>query len=291
MYSNAIESDDWLINDNIKLNIIANNSSNCELLLCQNTATNTANDNIPVELNLRQHNDIEKIYVEDLINYDHYTMNSVQLINTEASIIHFTHTLYDNIITVSKPETEFVKDIINDIISYLKWISDASAVLADRIKQDLTPINSDHTTISRSSYNFCKKTQQCKNFYNLDTKPTCKDHHYVHCLVKHDVDSLIQFLVNCNTDDIFLKKNIESITTTLKTILFVIKHMAKEINFIDHFTQNKADQFHINNLNINKKQSLHNVMNIKNIKKTNTPNLNKNVNNFTSSNIYSLLDE
>jgi hypothetical protein len=168
-----------------------------------------------------------------------------------------------------------IMERLKDIIIYLKWISGASEILAKRIGQEILPYTlpvgmgtgtaypeeqtagSTAPPIIRSSYNFCIKSTQCKNFYNKNEPPKCKNHHYVHSLVKHDIDSIIVFLnyiirsqTNLSIDQL------NNLYLSIKTICFITKNMQKEIYYIHYITKNSSEIYHRNNpIDLNKKVS------------------------------------
>jgi len=142
---------------------------------------------------------------------------------------------------------------ITDIITFLKWLSNASELLASRINQPKI-INNKHIisrskpSIVRSSYNFCPKYTQCKNFYNKNETPTCKEHHYVHSILKYDIDSVVNFLQYNIDNNLGLEgDDFNNFYSSIKTICFVTRHMAKEIDYIHYITKNNSELFHKNN--------------------------------------------
>lgn len=141
---------------------------------------------------------------------------------------------------------------LSDIIIYLKWMSSVSELLANRIGQDLIKDDivdtNTYPQIIRSSYTFCVKSTQCKNFYNKNEFPTCKNHHYVHSLLKYDIDSIIVFLQHIANNDIDLTMDqLNNIFLSIKTICFVTKNMQKEIYYIHYITKNNSEIYHRNN--------------------------------------------
>lgn len=148
-------------------------------------------------------------------------------------------------------------DRLNDIIIYLSWISSACEVLAKRIGQEIIKIDfssylkvdlTDTPSIIRSSYNFCIKSTQCKNFYNKNEFPVCKNHHYVHSLLKYDIDSIIVFLRYIANNNLDLTMNqLNNMYLSIKTICFVTKNMHREIYYIHYITKNNSEPYHRNN--------------------------------------------
>lgn len=148
-------------------------------------------------------------------------------------------------------------DRLNDIIIYLAWISSACEVLAKRIGQEIIKMDfgsdlkvdlTDTPSIIRSSYNFCVKSTQCKNFYNKNEFPVCKNHHYVHSLLKYDIDSIIVFLryIANNNLDLTIDQ-LNNIYLSIKTICFVTRNMHREIYYIHYITKNNSEPYHRNN--------------------------------------------
>ena len=138
---------------------------------------------------------------------------------------------------------------LTDIIIYLEWISSASEILSNRIKQEILkyvpPMDSTIPPIVRSSYIFCIKSTQCKNFYNKDEFPKCKNHHYVHSLLKYDTDSIIMFLKYIIDNGLELTiDQLNNLYLSVKTICFVIRNMQKEICYIHHITKNNSEIYH-----------------------------------------------
>ena len=196
----------------------------------------------------------EFVYIEDILNKDINKLDANDIIHYQCSVAYFIQVLIEGsninkIKSIKTHDSELTIDKLNDIVSYLKWISDACKILATRIGQELTNyVFVDKPSIVRSSYNFCTKYTQCKNFYSKQDVPTCKEHHYVHSLLKYDIDSVITFLeyfikneININKDDI------NNLYLSVKTICFVTRHMYKEISYIHYVTKNNSEVFHRNN--------------------------------------------
>ena len=194
-------------------------------------------------------------YIEDLIQRNPEILSSNEIIQYECGIAYFSQIL----IVGSKVDDkngrklhscrEITFSKMKDFLDYLKWISKGSEVLAKRINQEMVPYTSDKVpTIIRSSYNFCRKYTQCQDFYNKNQMPTCTDHHYVHNLLKYDVDSIIAFLEYKISKAYHLTQDdYNNLLLSIKTICFVTRHMAKEISYIDGITRNNSETFHRNN--------------------------------------------
>ncbi|MEM0354234.1 MAG: hypothetical protein QXW79_01495 [Thermoplasmata archaeon] len=199
---------------------------------------------------------MECIYVEDILGKDPQKLKSAEVIQHECSLAYFTQVLLEgtgtNRIRSSKTYTDNAKltsEKIEDIISYLSWISNASEILAKRINQNLITYKPESKPyLVRSSYNFCRKYTQCKEFYSRYKTPTCKEHHYVHSLLKYDVDSVIHYLKYILDNNLSINGgDFSNLCSSIRTICFVARHMAREINFIDYITKNNSENFHRNN--------------------------------------------
>jgi len=202
------------------------------------------------------------ICVDDILKKNPEILSSNELIRDECSIAYFIQVLMEgstaNKIRSTKiHDTELTYDKMQNIIEYLHWISLASENLAKRIKQELLIYHPEQKpAIIRSSYNFCTKYTQCKNFYSRHETPNCKEHHYVHSLLKYDVDSVIVFLKYIIKNNLTIsKEELNNLYLSIKTICFVTRHMAKEINYIDYITKNNSETFHRNNpIELNRKK-------------------------------------
>lgn len=210
-------------------------------------------DNEVCEIELQE----QCIYIEDILKIEVPKLTSNEIIQYECSITYFIQVLLEgsNTNKLKSFKThdcvgcDLSLDKMNDIISYLRWISTASAVLAKRINQTPLAYNFDaKPSIIRSSYNFCTRYTQCKNFYSKHEEPSCKEHHYVHAILKYDIDSIIAFLsyLSENNKQISVDEY-NSLYLSIKTICFVTRHMAKEISYINYITKNNSEAFHRNN--------------------------------------------
>lgn len=201
-----------------------------------------------------QNEEVEKICIEDILEKDIENLNSNKIIQYESMLAYYIQVLLESTILNKLKSQDNMNineefDKLNDIINYLTWISKSSEFLCKKIGQEIVHhIPDKHPIIIRSSYNFCTKNTQCKNFYNKDELPTCKEHHYVHSLLKYDIDSIINYLSYIIKNNINLSKDdINNIYISIKTICYVTRHMSKEINCIDHITNNNSEFFHRNN--------------------------------------------
>ena len=203
-------------------------------------------DTEPAQCDNNRTDNIECLYIEDIIEKNPADMTSSEILRCECSVAYFVQILIEEIIngaTVSVTEEKNT-----DILSYLQWISDMSGILSKRIGQK--PIDNCPGSITRSSYNFCPKYVQCRNFYNIDESPTCSNHHYVHSILKNDVDSIINSL-KIHKQNLYTNKDyIIELSISINTICFVTRHMANELNYIDNITKNSSEKFHRNNISL-----------------------------------------
>lgn len=197
-------------------------------------------------------NVVKSICVDDILKKDPEKLSSYENMQNECSIAYFMQVFVEGSNCknrIRRIEYDLPIDKIQSIIEYLTYISNVSKVLAIRIQQPISQyITTMPPVIVRSSYNFCAKTIHCKCFYIKDGKPTCKDHHYVHSMLKYDVDSVIAFLTNVVDNNIVMdKEDYNNLYLSIKTICYVTRHMAKEISFINYVTSNNSEMYHRNN--------------------------------------------
>lgn len=243
------EIDDWFNDLDDKMVEIINNN------LIKDEETEKEAVNQPDINDNDEHIDTtEYIYVEDILNKATNELSSNQLIQYECSIAYFIQVLMEgsNINKIKSYKTydaELTNDKMNDILQYLAWISNTCEILAKRINQELLVyVSEENPSIVRSSYNFCTGCTQCKKFYRKHEIPNCKEHHYVHSLLKYDIDSVIVFLQYVIKNNITMnKEELNNLYLSIKTICFVTRHMAKEISYIDYITKNNSEIFHRNN--------------------------------------------
>lgn len=241
------------------------NDTNVEIVNNSNLA-DTENDplssSILIDENLIMA-DNKSLCVDDIITMEPESITSAELMQYECSIAYFIQVMLEGNTNKipGRSDIEFPLDKITSIIEYLKWISLSCGVLAKRIGQEtISYVSSNFSSelkhvipdskpmIIRSSYNFCNKYTQCKNFYSKNESPTCREHHYVHSLLKYDIDSVICFLSYIIINNNQLEKDdMHNLYLSIKTICFVTRHMAKEINYIDYITRKNSETFHRNN--------------------------------------------
>jgi hypothetical protein len=204
------------------------------------------------------------ICIEDILKKIPENMPSNVIMQYECSIAHYIQVLVDGFFTgklimYKKNDTIPSFEVLQNVMEYFEWISKASEILAKRINQEILEFKSDDKfkpQIRRSSYNFCARYTQCKNYYSKYEIPTCKEHHYVHSILKYDVDSVINYLSYIIKNKINMTmEEFDDLRLSIKTICYVTRHMAKEINYIDYITKNNSETFHRNNpIEIKKKR-------------------------------------
>ncbi|QTF49109.1 hypothetical protein qu_214 [Acanthamoeba polyphaga mimivirus] len=257
------DTDDWFNDlDQKSIQVISNklipeesNSSDEEISL----------ENINSRSNFIDDNDkIEHIFIEDILKKDVVNLSSNELLQYQCSVAYFIQVLFEGlndsnelIANKSNFNIKTTSDKMNSMVEYLEWISGVSEILAKRIGQQIYQFIPDrNNTITRSSYNFCPASTQCKKFYSKNENPTCKSHHFVHSLLKYDVDSVIYYLKHNNKNGSFNTDELNNLHLSIKTICFVTRHMAREISYIENITKNNSEQFHRNNpADLTKKKS------------------------------------
>ncbi len=198
---------------------------------------------------------IKTTIVEDILKKNPFDMSSIDVIQCECHIAYYVQILMEGsngnnkIKSIKTHDNDLTFDKMQSIAEYLSWISSASEILAKKINQDILIYKSDQKpSIVRSSYNFCTQYTRCKNFYSKNETPSCKEHHYVHSLLKYDIDSVVQFLNHIIENKISMtREELNNMYLSIKTICFVTRHMQKEISYIDYITKNKSEIFHRNN--------------------------------------------
>lgn len=283
------EDNTWDLEES-DLIIISNNKSNNSQheIIYENKESVSENSNTKIKT--------ETFYIEDIIELQLDKLSSNIIIQYQCFVAYFIQLLLeDNVSYDTSSQTDLTRndnyienekipklltnkkyestinleesiDKLKDISNYLTWLYNTSNLLADKINQTKIINNHNHNYISRSSYTFCNKYTQCKNFYNLRELPTCKEHHYVHNLLSNDINSLIVFINNLiETKTLITKEIYNNIFSSVKTICYVTRHMSKEINYIHYITKNNSEIYHrnnpfdiikINNFNISKNNNV-----------------------------------
>lgn len=180
----------------------------------------------------------DKLYIEDILLLDINKLDSITLINYNTYCIYFAQKIFNDHI-------ENINYIMSDLLDYLVWMSRTSSLLSKKIMQPKIHKDKNKNVIIRSSYIFCDKNIECQNFYGK--AKSCNKHHYVHSLVKNDIDILISFMKNKIENNISFSNNDKlDIAISLKTLYFVFVHMATEANHIS----NTYDTFDIAHKNV-----------------------------------------
>nr|AEX63045.1 hypothetical protein mv_L843 [Moumouvirus Monve] len=232
-------------NDDNKNNFDPDNNEYNNLDTCKNIYSDNE-ENFDLDLEPAD----KQMYVEDIIKKNQLGLSSNELIQDESSVAYFIQMMLESVTKIKFQETKNLnEEKINSIIEYLEWISKTSDILANRIKQTTINYMPDKIpTIIRSSYNFCAAFTQCKKYYKKNEEPTCEEHHYVHALLKYDVDSVIAFLKYIIKNKLSLSDDdSNNLYLSIKTICFVTRHMAREISFIEYLTKNNSEEYHRNN--------------------------------------------
>lgn len=207
--------------------------------------------------------DLHIVNVEDILKKNSNDMRSREIMQDQCTLAYFIQVLFEgtpvNKIKSVKQDNgkTLCEDKLHDIVSYLQWIDTSADLLAERINQEKIDYVPDIIPkIVRSSYNFCSKYTQCKKFYDKRNSVTnsdkcntdCDEHHYVHCLLKHDVESLIYFINHIITNQLELsQEDHQNIYSSIKTICYVTRRMAKEISYIDYYTKQNSEVYHRDN--------------------------------------------
>ncbi|AEQ32527.1 hypothetical protein [Acanthamoeba polyphaga mimivirus] len=257
------ELDDWfndnefdentiqiISNTNIKNNVIEDQEilcNNCMHNVCDKNICEDHEDNFDIDNISNKH-----FYIEDIIKKNPIGISSNELIQQQCSVAYFIQMMIESATRIKLLDTnnsKLTSEKISSIVEYLQWISHTSGILANRIDQQLfNYIPDKNPVIVRSSYNFCLAFTQCKKYYSKYEIPTCREHHYVHSLLKYDVDSIINFLKYITKNKISLSdEETNNLYLSIKTICFVTRHMAREISYIDYITKHNSEVFHRNN--------------------------------------------
>ncbi|AGF85522.1 hypothetical protein QJ854_gp260 [Moumouvirus goulette] len=238
-------------NDLDSKNLENNHSDTCKSIY----SDNEENFDLDIEPTDKQ------MFIEDIIKKNQVKLSSNELIQDESSVAYFIQMMLESVTKIKLQENGTLKlneEKINSIIEYLEWISKTCDILAKRIKQTTINYAPDKIpSITRSSYNFCAAFTQCKKYYKKNEDPICEEHHYVHSLLKYDIDSVIAFLKYITKNKLSLSdEDSNNLYLSIKTICFVTRHMAREISFIEYLTKNNSEEYHRNNpIEFNKRKS------------------------------------
>lgn len=188
------------------------------------------------------------VCIDDILQTDIGNMSSFEILRNQCHVAYFIQQIYQQM-----PDKiyMFSKETLVNIYGYFEYLSKCSSILAERIGQTPLLYRTNHNRkpyIIRSSYSFCNKYTQCRNFYCKITCPTCTDHHFVHNILKHDIDSVMAFLkYMIERNATFTEEDERNFLLSIRTICFVTRHMANEIADIHSLTDKKSENFHRNN--------------------------------------------
>jgi hypothetical protein len=202
-----------------------------------------------------------KLNVDDLIQTSPNSYDSCTLMRHNCALSLYIQTLAEKTINFKNrgPLANHVTQL-NDVCGYLDWLGNACDLLAKRIGQTrcekVCVASSVKPSITRSSYNFCQKTSQCKDFYVGNSEPKCTEHHFVHSILRSDIDSLTTFIQYHISNVVEIQDvDYDNIFSSLRTICYVTRHMAKEIANVELGSGSNSEAYHRNNpANYNKKK-------------------------------------
>lgn len=198
--------------------------------------------------------------IDEIIEKTPRDLGSCELIQMQCSVACFIQSLTEKKISNASSKANagdfrqpssglivFEREDTASVLEYFQWISRSSLELAARIGQTIiTPAPGKE--ILRSSYSFCPRSTHCKFFYSKVEAPTCQHHHFVHALLKHDVDSVINYLNHIlKLSGTITMIEISNLNSSINTICYVARRMSKEISFIDQRTEGGSEQFHRDN--------------------------------------------
>lgn len=191
-------------------------------------------------------------------------MYSCELINNQCIVVYYV----ENILAGTNARTyvsrsverteksdnkmllsDFTLKKFNFVMDALKWISMVSEILARRIGQQIFYYNPSNPEIVRSFYEFCPNDINCVKYYwNLDEESTCNKQHFVHNLVKLDVDSIIVYFENKKYDNIN-DNDFYNLKKSITTIFFSICKMNQAMKILEWYTKgaDKSEVYHRKN--------------------------------------------
>ena len=112
------------------------------------------------------------------------------------------------------------------------------------LDDDITNIKQTKVGLVRCSYKFCNFKENC--VYNYQKKNNhCYQDHFVHNMVSHDINILIDYIEQSYDNEDIIKPNKE-ILKSLNTLSFVINHMEQELKAkCIYLDKSEWDKFHI----------------------------------------------
>lgn len=232
-----MESIDWITQNSLNMTPDINN------LLVNHKFTNNIDMKIE-ELEsyyVNKMNEIKHTYETQNINNIYINKNSLEILQKEVEIVKL----------ISKYSLQNNKLEYIFIIICLKYLHILSEILRNRLKQPIIILNKNIKTsgIIRCSYKFCNYKEEC--IYNYSKKDnSCYQDHYVHNMVSHDVNSLIEYIeANYKTNSQIMHN--KEILKTINTLSFVVTHMESELKAKCLYNDMKdCEKFHyVNKLN------------------------------------------
>jgi hypothetical protein len=172
---------------------------------------------IEYEVKLKE---LEKQFLKDDEIDKYNDMNSLQILQKELEIIKLL-TKY----SLQNNQLDYIF-----FLSCLEFLFKLSEILRIRLcqkeiiheKKIYSPTN-----IPRCSYKFCNYKDTCIYNYNIKNKSLCYQDHYVHRMVSADLNVLIEYIKEYNTQDFVIHN--KEILKTINTLSFVIAHMELEL--------------------------------------------------------------
>jgi len=167
------------------------------------------------------------------------SMNSLVLLDNEYFLIQF--------ISKHIQQYKIISSNIPKYIKFLSWISEASLILANRLKQP--KINKEFTgDLVKRTYDFCPHRSSCSINYGKK-KGKCCAPHYIHNLVQYDVESLIKYIDKNKHNNVFIyDQEVFKILKQINTIQFIINQMFLELSSFKNSvaTPNDIEKYHHN---------------------------------------------
>jgi hypothetical protein len=136
-----------------------------------------------------------------------------EILDTKISKMTITEIMNNQLFIMN-----FIKqNILNSkIILYLEWVIKSIIKICNDTNTTLFTHKTKHKLITRSSYHFCSKKNECND-------ENCTDHHFVFHLLYADISSLYDYLKNNK------KYDLKEVFKSINTIIFVINHMMYEL--------------------------------------------------------------
>jgi len=129
-----------------------------------------------------------------------------------------------------------------DLIRKLEWLKLGSSYLSNKIglRQYHHEPRKKNKLFPRSSYKFCNYNYECDFNYNIQKYKGCFAQHYVHNIVRADLNALINCIKKVNNSKNFTidLEFLREFKKSLNTISFVINHMYEELKNITLVSEN-----------------------------------------------------